>query len=138
MQITVINGPNINLLKIREPSIYGSISLQDNEKKLTDLAKSKGIDINFFQSNHEGELVDYIQSQHGNCDGIIINAAAYTHTSIAIRDALLAVSIPFIEVHLSNIFSREPFRQKSLLSDIAKGIVCGFGDKSYELALLAF
>ena len=137
MKILVLNGPNLNLLGSRQPELYGAVSLKEIEKSLKQLASKLGVELEFFQSNSEGELVDKIQSAFGSCQGILINAGAYTHTSIAIRDALLAVKIPFVEVHLSNIFSREQFRHHSYLSDIALGVVCGFGANSYLLGLEA-
>jgi len=137
MKILVLNGPNLNLLGSRQPELYGAVSLKEIEKSLKQLASKLGVELEFFQSNSEGELVDKIQSVFGSCQGILINAGAYTHTSIAIRDALLAVKIPFVEVHLSNIFSREQFRHHSYLSDIALGVVCGFGANSYLLGLEA-
>ncbi len=137
MKILVLNGPNLNLLGARQPELYGAVSLKEIEESLKQLASKLGVELEFFQSNSEGELVDKIQSAFGSCQGILINAGAYTHTSIAIRDALLAVKIPFVEVHLSNIFSREQFRHHSYLSDIALGVVCGFGANSYLLGLEA-
>jgi len=137
MKILVLNGPNLNLLGSRQPELYGAVSLKEIEESLKQLASKLGVELEFFQSNSEGELVDKIQSAFGSCQGILINAGAYTHTSIAIRDALLAVKIPFVEVHLSNIFSREQFRHHSYLSDIALGVVCGFGANSYLLGLEA-
>ena len=135
--ILVINGPNLNLLGTREPELYGSQSLQAIIDKITADASKLGHKLSHFQSNAEHELVDRIQKALDNVDFIIINAAAYTHTSVALRDALLAVKIPFIEVHLSNIDAREDFRTKSFLADIATGQISGFGAYSYELALLA-
>ncbi len=131
--ITVIHGPNLNLLGQREPQYYGNQTLSQINHQLKQMAQSKKVTIDCFQSNHEGSLVDWIQQSE--TDFFIINAAAYTHTSIAIRDALLARAIPFIEVHLSNPFQREDFRQHSYLSDIAYGIISGFADRSYQLAL---
>ena len=131
----MLNGPNLNLVGKREPTIYGSKTLVDVQQELFDMAKELDVNIKFFQSNSEGEMIDCIQESVGSIDGILINAGAYTHTSIALRDALLGVSIPFVEVHLSNIFSREEFRHKSFLSDKAVGLVCGFGPNSYQLAL---
>lgn len=136
-KIAVLNGPNLNLLGTREPDVYGSVTLAEIETRLKEKAKALHVDLTSFQSNAEGELIDYIQSARGKVDCIIINAAALTHTSIGIRDALLATAIPAIEVHLSNIYKREPFRRLSYLSDIAVGMIAGFGAKSYELALEA-
>ena len=135
MKILVINGPNLNLLGEREKDNYGEITLETINTQLANLAQELGVEIDFFQSNTEGAIVDKIQSAKGNFDGIIINPAAYTHTSIALRDALLAVKIPAVEVHLSNIHAREEFRHTSLLSGVCKAIVVGFGDNSYILAL---
>jgi len=137
MKILVLNGPNLNLLGTRQPELYGAVSLKEIEKSLKQLASKLGVELEFFQSNSEGELVDKIQSALGKYQGILINAGAYTHTSIAIRDALLAVKIPFVEVHLSNIFQRESFRHHSFLSDLALGVICGFGARSYFLGLEA-
>ena len=136
--ILLLNGPNLNLLGTREPEVYGHDSLDDINAMLKKQASDRGHDIVCFQSNAEHALVDRIQA--AQTDGvafIIINPAAFSHTSIALRDALLAVNIPFIEVHLSNIFSREEFRQHSFLSDVAHGVICGFGSTSYSLALTA-
>jgi len=135
MNILLINGPNLNLVGKREPSIYGSQTLENIQEELLTFASELDVELKFFQSNSEGELIDCIQNSAGSIDGILINAGAYTHTSIALRDALLGVAIPFIEVHLSNIYSRENFRHKSFLSDKALGLICGFGSNSYQLAL---
>tara|TARA_Y100001968_G_scaffold7776_1_gene6621 strand:- start:3496 stop:3933 length:438 start_codon:yes stop_codon:yes gene_type:complete len=135
MNVLLINGPNLNLVGKREPSIYGSRTLEDIQDELLVLASGFDVKLKFFQSNSEGEIIDCIHNSVGLIDGILINAGAYTHTSIALRDALLGVSIPFVEVHLSNIYSREEFRHKSFLSDKALGLVCGFGATSYQLAL---
>ncbi|NLT95690.1 MAG: type II 3-dehydroquinate dehydratase [Clostridia bacterium] len=135
MKIMVIEGPNLNMLGIRRPDIYGNMTLPEIHEKLSVLAKELGAEINFFQSNHEGEIIDQIQKAYGVYEYLIINAAAYTHTSVAIRDALEAVGIPAIEVHLSNIFSREPFRHVSLLTPVCEGQICGFGYLGYEMAL---
>lgn len=138
-QIWLLNGPNLNLLGQREAKHYGSQTLVDIEMLLKQSLKDWQLpaDLTFFQSNHEGALVDKIQQGQGQADYYIINAAAYTHTSIALRDALLAVKIPFIECHLSNVHAREAFRQPSYLADIARGVITGFGVQSYRLALLA-
>lgn len=134
--ILIIHGPNLNLLGVREPEIYGSITLQDINRNLVKLAENTSATLNFFQSNAESALIDRIQlTMSDRTNFIIINPAAYTHTSIALRDALAAVKLPFIEVHLSNIYSRESFRQQSYFSDLAIGIVSGLGAKGYELAL---
>tara|TARA_B100000965_G_scaffold356439_1_gene334437 strand:- start:603 stop:1040 length:438 start_codon:yes stop_codon:yes gene_type:complete len=134
MDLLVINGPNLNLVGKREPSIYGSKTLEEIQKELLKFAGELDVKLKFFQSNSEGELIDCIQNSAGSIDGILINAGAYTHSSIAIRDALLGVAIPYVEVHLSNIYSREEFRHQSFLSDRALGMVCGFGPLSYQLA----
>lgn len=136
MKLLVINGPNLNLLGRRESTHYGTLTLTDINTKLIEKADGRA-EMEFFQSNHEGAIIDRIQQASG-FDGIIINAGAYTHTSIGIRDALLTVKIPFVEVHLSNVYAREDFRHKSYLSDIAKGVVAGFGWMSYILALESF
>ncbi|SFO12076.1 3-dehydroquinate dehydratase [Nitrosospira briensis] len=135
-KILVLHGPNLNLLGTREPETYGRTTLAEINDNLTDLAHNDGIKLTHFQSNGESELIERIQRAIGeNVQFIIINPAAYTHTSIALRDALAATGIPFIEVHLSNIFARESFRQKSYFSDLARGVICGLGAKGYELAL---
>lgn len=135
MQIIVIHGPNLNLLGSREKDIYGSVSLAKIEQELTALAKREKVRIEFFQSNHEGEIVTRIQEAGKKSDGILINPAAYTHTSVAIRDAIAAISIPVVEVHLSNIHAREEFRKESYISPVARGVVFGFGKESYLLGL---
>ena len=135
MDLLLINGPNLNLVGKREPTIYGSKTLEDIQYELLTSASELDTNLEFFQSNSEGEMIDCIQKSAGSIDGILINAGAYTHTSIALRDALLGVAIPYVEVHLSNIYSREEFRHKSFLSDKALGLVCGFGANSYQLAL---
>jgi len=136
--ISVINGPNLNMLGTREPGIYGAQTLADIEINLTQLAKEFGHELVFFQSNAEHDLINKVQqSQQDNVSVILLNPAAFTHTSIALRDALLASGTPFIELHLSNVHAREAFRQHSYFSDIANGVICGFGPKSYELALHA-
>lgn len=134
-KVLVINGPNLNLIGQRETGIYGTLAYEEFCEKLRATAVGKDIRLEIYQSNHEGEIVDRIQSAHGKFDVIIINAGAYTHTSVAIRDAFLATNMPFIEVHISNIYKREEFRRKSYLSDIADGIIAGFGTDSYFLAL---
>ena len=133
LHIQVIHGPNLNMLGTREPGHYGRQTLADIHDELIQLGDKLGIRVTSFQSNHEGEIVDKIQ--HLDADGLIINPAAYTHTSVAIRDALLAVQVPFVEVHLSNIHKREDFRHKSMMVDMALGVVAGFGSQSYTLAL---
>ena len=136
-KLLVLNGPNLNMLGSREKEHYGSSTLQDIEKSLKKLAEEKNFKIEFKQSNNEGELVSWIQETVGIYSGLVLNAGAYTHTSIAIFDALKILNIPIIEVHLSNIYSRETFRKTSLISEIAKGVICGFGPLSYELAIIA-
>lgn len=137
-RILVLNGPNLNLLGTREPGIYGACTLNDIEDMLQHQAEMQSQEIAFFQSNIEGVLVERIhQARDELTDFIIINPAAYTHTSIALRDAFLATQIPFIEVHLSNVYARETFRAKSYLSDIARGVICGLGPVGYKLALQA-
>ena len=135
--ILVIHGPNLNLLGTREPGIYGATSLPEINQRLRQDAEDAGHTLSFFQSNHEGAIVDYIQQQGAEADILIINPGAFTHTSVAIRDAILAVALPAIEVHLSNIHQREPFRHHSYFSDICIGQVVGFGPQSYRLALQA-
>lgn len=135
-QVLVLHGPNLNLLGTREPSVYGVVSLDAINTSLTQRAAAAGATLSSFQSNSEGELVTRIQqAARDDTDFIIINPAAYTHTSVAIRDALAAVKIPFIEVHLSNVFAREPFRHHSYFTDLATGLICGLGPRGYELAL---
>lgn len=137
MNILVIHGPNLNLLGVREKGIYGDKSLADIEAALEQTAAELGVTLSFFQSNHEGALVDAVQNAFGSVDGILINPAAYTHTSVALRDALLSVKLPFVEVHLSNVHAREEFRAHSFLSDVALGVITGFGPDSYLLGLRA-
>ena len=134
MRFLLINGPNLNLLGQREPGIYGSNTLDSVEEDLKKFARLEGVELDCFQSNFEGALVDKIHSSIGKIDGILINAGAYTHTSIALRDALLGVEIPYAELHISNTFKREEFRHKSFLTDAAVGVVSGFGVMSYQLA----
>ena len=136
--ILVIQGPNLNLLGTREPDVYGKTTLEDIHKRLGELAKAHSVDLDTYQSNHEGELIDRIQkAKLDGVDFIIINPGAFTHTSVALRDVLAGVAIPFTEVHLSNIHQREEFRKHSYLSDIATGVICGLGAIGYELALQA-
>ena len=137
MEILLINGPNLNLLGTREPEIYGSKTLSQVESELLEVADRHKINLECFQSNHEGEIVDKIQRSIEKTKGILINAGAFTHTSISIRDALVGSNIPFIELHISNIFKREEFRKESYLTDKALGIISGFGVNSYFLALNA-
>ena len=134
--VWILHGPNLNLLGRREPKIYGTESLEGINGRLLEAARGSGVTAQCFQSNHEGELVDRIQEAgHQKIDFIILNPAAYTHTSVAIRDALAGVGIPFIEVHLSNVLARESFRHRSYVSDIAVGTICGLGSQGYDLAL---
>jgi len=135
--IYVLNGPNLNMLGLREPAVYGRESLSDVEKRAKERAKAVGLSIEFRQSNDEGELVTWIQEARDKAQGIVLNAGAYSHTSVAILDALQAAELPVIEVHLSNIFRREEYRQHSFVSLAAKGVICGLGPKGYELALEA-
>jgi len=136
LQILVLHGPNLNMLGSREPDHYGAATLADINQQVMDLGNALDVEISNYQSNHEGELVDRIQQAGADqIDGIVINPAAYTHTSIALRDAMLASNIPFVEVHLSNIHKREAFRHTSMLADAATGVVAGFGATSYLLAL---
>lgn len=137
MKILIINGVNLNMLGIREPDKYGSMTLKDLEKELYAYSFELGINIEAFQSNHEGEIVEKIHNAKDNFDGIVINAGAYTHTSIAIRDALSAVDIPTVEVHITNIYKREEFRQHSYLAPVCIGQISGFGINSYKLGLKA-
>lgn len=136
-QIYVLNGPNLNMLGVREPSVYGRETLADVCARAVTRGKALGLDVEFRQSNHEGEIVSWIQEAREKAQGIVLNAGAYTHTSIAILDALQAAELPVIEVHLSNIFRREPYRQHSYVSLAARGVICGLGAKGYELALEA-
>ena len=135
LHILVLHGPNLNLLGTREPDIYGSTTLDQINQALEERAQREGVTIECKQSNHEGELVDWIQQSRDQIDGLLINPAAYTHTSVAVRDALLTVGIPVVEVHLSNTHAREEFRKESLITDVAKGCVMGFGAHSYLLGL---
>ncbi|NBU12597.1 MAG: type II 3-dehydroquinate dehydratase [Betaproteobacteria bacterium] len=137
-RVLVLHGPNLNLLGTREPDVYGVATLADINADLVRLGSELGVHVDCFQSNHEGELVDRVQQARADGSvGIVINPAAFTHTSVALRDALSGVAIPFIEVHLSNVFSREAFRQHSYFSDIALGVICGLGPQGYALALRA-
>ena len=135
LRVLLLNGPNLNLLGLREPGLYGSQTLEGIEADLRREAEGMGVALECFQSNHEGALVDRIQEALGRVDGLLINAGALTHTSIALRDALLGVAIPFVELHLSNVHGRETFRHHSFLADKALGVICGFGPTSYSLAL---
>ena len=135
MKILVIHGPNLNLLGLREPDVYGLTTMEEINQGLVDIANSNDIEIEAFQSNAEHEIVTKLQESINQIDYIIINPGALTHTSIAIRDCLLGIGVPFYEVHISNIFAREEFRHKSFFSDIASGVICGLGTQGYELAL---
>jgi 3-dehydroquinate dehydratase II len=137
MNVLVIHGPNLNLLGKREPDIYGTVTLEEINSRLASLARELGADITFFQSNHEGELVQKIQDAMGICQALVINPGAYTHTSVALRDAIASTGILAVEVHLSNIYRREEFRQHSYISGVALGQITGFGPESYLLGLRA-
>lgn len=136
-RLLVLHGPNLNLLGRREPELYGREDLAGIDRALADAAKAAGASLESFQSNHEGALVDRVQEAAGRFDGLLVNPGGLTHTSVALRDALLAVALPVVEVHLSNPFRREPFRHRSYVSDVAVGVVCGFGAASYRLGLEA-
>jgi len=135
--VLVVNGPNLNLLGAREPEIYGHTTLKDIEDLCLQKASDLGLELAFMQSNHEGAMLDAIQGAASRHDGIILNAGAFTHTSVALHDALKAVGLPCVEVHLSNVFAREEFRHHSFISPVAIGVICGFGVMSYRLALEA-
>jgi 3-dehydroquinate dehydratase-2 len=136
-RLLVLNGPNLNLLGAREPKIYGSLTLADIEAVCAEAARVAGMTLDFRQSNHEGELVDWIQAAHSAAEAIVINPAAYTHTSVAVHDALRLFEGPIVEVHLSNIHQREPFRHHSFVSLVARGVICGLGAHGYALAIAA-
>ena len=136
-KIIILNGPNLNLLGEREKKEYGSLTLKDIEKSCNDYASQNNIELSLFQSNVEGELVTQIQNARNSQDGLMINAGGYTHTSVAIHDALKILKIPIIELHISNIYNREEFRHKSLISNVAKGVICGFGAEGYLMSLNA-
>jgi 3-dehydroquinate dehydratase-2 len=135
MRVAVLNGPNLNLLGIREPAVYGTASLADLERDVRASAAALGVDLSWMQTNHEGELVEAVQALRGAAEGALVNPAGLTHTSVPLRDAFLAVQVPFVEVHLSNIHAREEFRRRSLLADLAVGVVAGFGPAGYRFAL---
>jgi 3-dehydroquinate dehydratase-2 len=134
-RVAVINGPNLNLLGVREPSVYGRESLADVERGLSEVASTLAVDLEFVQRNGEGDLIDAIQGMRGKVDGAVINAGAYTHSSLALRDALVGIALPFVEVHVSNVYARELERRQSMLAPAAIGVVCGLGVYGYELAL---
>ncbi len=135
MRIAVLNGPNLNLLGVREPELYGRESLDDVSRRLAAVAAELGTELEFAQHNGEGDMIDRVHAMRGRVDGAIVNAGAYTHTSLALRDAFAAVAVPFVEVHLTNIYAREPERRHSMLAPAAVGLVCGLGTFGYELAL---
>jgi 3-dehydroquinate dehydratase-2 len=135
VRIAVLNGPNLNLLGSREPAVYGPDTMAELEARVSARAAELGVALVWRQTNHEGTFVEWVQALPGEVEGALVNAAAFTHTSLAVRDALLAVRVPFVEVHLSNIFAREPERRRSLLADLAVGVVAGFGPQSYVLGL---
>jgi 3-dehydroquinate dehydratase-2 len=135
MRIAIINGPNLNLLGVREPDVYGRESLVDVERSLREVAGEGGVELEFVQRNGEGELIDAIHKMRGRVDGAVINAGAYTHSSLALRDALVGVAVPYVEVHVTNVYAREPERRQSMLAPAAIGVVCGLGAYGYELAL---
>jgi len=137
MRIAVLNGPNLNLLGQREPELYGRATLSEIETMVREAAGRLGAEIDWFQTNHEGALIDAVQGLRGRADGALINAAALTHSSLGLRDAVMAVQVPFVELHLSNIFAREPERRHSVIADLAVGMITGFGPQSYLLALQA-
>ena len=135
MKILILHGPNLNLLGTREPDVYGSMTLDDINAKLIDLGKELGVEIKCVQSNHEGALIDALHDARTWASGVVFNPGGYTHTSVALRDAISAINIPVIEIHLSNVYAREEFRQKSLVSAVCMGKISGFGWRSYELGL---
>ena len=135
MKIAVINGPNLNLLGVREPAVYGRETLADVERSLRAVARELSVELEFIQHNGEGQIIDAIHALRGQVNGAIVNAGAYAHSSLAIRDALVGVSIPFVELHISNVYAREPERRHSMLAPAALGVICGLGTYGYELAL---
>jgi len=135
VRIAVVNGPNLNLLGTREPELYGHETLEDVERRLREIARELHVELEFSQHNGEGELVDRVHAMRGRVEGALVNAGAYSHTSLALRDALAGISLPFVEVHITNIYGREPERRHSMLASAAVGVVCGLGVYGYELAL---
>ena len=137
MKFLLLNGPNLNMLGTREPEKYGTITLEYIEKNLKEVAMQNNVELSCYQSNHEGNLIDKIQASNGNFDGIIFNAGGYTHTSVALRDAIASVNTPVVEIHMTNIHAREEFRHNSLISPVCIGQICGFGENSYKLGFYA-
>ena len=135
MRIAVLNGPNLNLLGTREPALYGRETLADVESRLRDVARELEVEVSFAQENGEGALIDAVQALRGKVQGVVVNAGAYSHTSLALRDAFLATELPFVEVHVTNVYAREPERRHSMLAPAARAVLCGFGAYGYELAL---
>lgn len=135
MRVAVLNGPNLDLLGVREPDVYGTVTLAEIERGVRDVARELGVELDWFQTNHEGAFVEAVHGLRGRADGAVVNAAAWTHGNLAVRDALLGVGLPYVEVHLSNLFAREEARRHSILADRAVGFLCGFGADGYRLAL---
>ena len=137
MKFLLLNGPNLNMLGTREPEKYGTVTLEYIEKNLKEVAMQNNVELSCYQSNHEGDLIDKIQTSNGNFNGIIFNAGGYTHTSVALRDAIASVNTPVVEIHMTNIHAREEFRHNSLISPVCIGQICGFGENSYKLGFYA-